>query len=150
MSARSQQPTFAAYTPEEFRRLHDLGWGSERLARHFGMGNLRAERIRNSMGLEPHQQRVTPEYAAKLDAALARYNEGGLSLPQAARLFGVGENSLKSWRRKARETKHRCQSEAQAAAVKAAIAMQERHKRLIRQWDRRREIAGGVPWDAGA
>ena len=137
------------FTPEEFRRLHDLGWGSERIARHFGMGNLRAERIRNSLGLEPHQQRVTPEVAAKLDAALARYAQGGVSIPQAARLHSVTENSLKSWRRKAREIKHRNANAAQTAEDQADREMRERHKRLIREWDRKREIAGGVPWDSG-
>ena len=132
--------------PAELRRLHEQGWGSNRIASHFRVCGDRVRRLRKELGLKPHDSRLPPERVAVLRAANARFERGGITLADAAREHDVEPNSLRSWRAKQSERGHLAVSAGKAAARKADAETRERTRRLIEALDRRRERAGGVPW----
>lgn len=86
---------------DEYRRLHDQGWGCDRLAEHFGVSKRYACRVRKKLGLPAHDHRKA--LSPRFDEALARYRDGGISIVKCERAFGLRSNELHTYLRRERE-----------------------------------------------
>ena len=83
----------------EFRRLHNEGWGTERLSAHFHIGDRHYRRIRDQLGLKPHPMFVKHrgKELTKFRKARKQYLKGGITIAQAAKVFGLTKGSLRGW-----------------------------------------------------
>ena len=83
----------------EFRRLHNQGWGTMRICAHFHIGHRRYRRIRDQLGLKPHAMFVKHrgKELTKFRKARKQYLKGGITIAQAAKVFGLTEGSLRGW-----------------------------------------------------
>ena len=60
-------------------------------------------KLRDKLGLKPHDTRLPADKRAVLEAASRTFDEGGISFAAAARLHDISANSLRSWRAKQAE-----------------------------------------------
>ena len=135
---------------DEFRRMYERGLGCEPIAKKLGCSHACARAVRDQLGLKINKggTPLTGDELVTVEAAYARYRQGGLSLPQAARLFDISPNRLHAWHVRQHERQRTGETAVEKAAREADQATRRKTERLIALYDRRRELLGGVPWDA--
>ena len=101
-TSRSGRSSSEMQTPvdlAEFRRLHNQGWGTTRISAHFHIGHRRYRKIRDQLGLKPHPMFVKHrgKELTRFRKARKQYLKGGITIAQAAKVFGLTEGSLRGW-----------------------------------------------------
>lgn len=132
--------------PEEFRRLYALRWGHRRLAAHFGISERWAREIRIELGLTPHEVGAARHKPEQVKAANELFERGGITIVEAATQCGITRGALQAYRDKLLKAGRATNMGNGTKVEDADLAMRRETERMIREWDRRRARAGGVPW----
>lgn len=131
-------PTKPSIDLDEFRRLHALGWGCDRIARHFGVDKRWTCKLRRRLKLPIQRRRLPP--SPRLEEAHAAYLAGGISIKAAEQAFGLRRSELHSYLRRLRETAA-AGEEPPPEIDDLCRAQREETERQIAEWDRRQELA---------
>ena len=83
----------------EFRRLHNQGWGTARISRPLPHRQPALSPHPRQLGLKPHPMFVKHrgKELTKFRKARKQYLKGGITIAQAAKVFGLTEGSLRGW-----------------------------------------------------